>query len=170
MISEFSFGSSLSFKEENLRARQAVEICSGLQLPLTLPGELLNMGGVAETVSATIEHFAVLGLLWVVEATRGGGSRATAVLAADPLTSAVWALLVLENSSTGPHKHNEGGSYGECVITLAGELDDVLDDGTAVRLGRGAVMFHAPSTSHDAKATRFWAGLYHQPHGCTPLM
>jgi hypothetical protein len=170
MISEFSFESSSSFTEESVQARQPVAIYSGLQLPLTLPGELLNLDGVEETVSATIEHFAGLELLWVIEATSGGGSRATAVLAADPLTSAVWALIVLENSSTGPHQHNEGGTYGECVITLAGELDDVLDDGTAVKLGRGAVMFHAPSTNHDATAPRFWVGLYHQPRGCTPLM
>jgi hypothetical protein len=169
MISEFSFESPLSFGTNNTPTRQPVQIGSGLQLPLAIPGELLNLEEVAANLIATIEHFATLELMWVVEKNRDGGSRATAVLTADPLTRGVWALIVLEDASTGRHQHNEGGVYGECVITLAGELDDVLDDGTAVKLGRGAVMFHAPTTVHEATA-KFWVGLYHQPRGCTLLI
>jgi hypothetical protein len=169
MISDFSFESPLSFGTDNTQTRQPIHICSGLQLPLSIPGELLNLEGVAANVPATIEHFAMLELRWVVEKISGGGSRATAVLAADAQSCGVWALTVLERAGTGLHQHNEGGVYGECVITLAGELEDVLDDGTAVKLNRGAVMFHAPTTIHEAKA-KFWVGLYHQPRGCTLLM
>lgn len=170
MISEFSFESPLSFKTDRAQTRQPIQICSGLQLPLAIPGELLNLDDVAANVTATIEHFATLKLMWVVQKIPGGGSRATAVLAGDPVTHGIWALIALENAGTGLHQHNEGGIYGECVITLAGELDDVLDNGTAVKLGRGAVMFHAPATTHEATAEKFWVGLYHQPRGCTLLM
>ena len=47
------------------------------------------------------------------------------------------------------------------------ELQDELDDGSAVTLRRGAVMFHAADTTHNAKARRYWAGLTHQPRGIT---
>jgi hypothetical protein len=169
MISEFSFESSFSFRTDNAQTQQAIQICPGLQLPLAIPGELLNLENVAANVTATIEHFATLELKWVVEKISGGGSRATAILAADPQTCGVWALIVLEHAGTGLHQHNEGGVYGECVITLAGELDDVLDNGIAVKLNRGAVMFHAPTTIHEANA-KFWVGLYHQPRGCTAVI
>lgn len=169
MISEFSFESPIPFGTDTAQTRQAMQSCPGLQLPLALRGELLDLDHVPPTVAAMIDHFAPMGLRWIVEETGDGGARATAVLKTDSLTRDVWAVMILENAGTGRHQHNGGSIYGECVITLAGELDDVLDDGTPVTLGRGAVMFHAPDTVHEARAKSFWVGLYHQPRGCTPL-
>jgi quercetin dioxygenase-like cupin family protein len=99
---------------------------------------------------------------------RGGGSRATATLKAfaGP-EGGIWNLIALEAASTGLHQHQPGAAvYGECVITLAGELDDEYDDGTPIRLRTGDVMFHAPGTIHEATAERFWLGIIHQPEGC----
>jgi hypothetical protein len=168
MISDFSFESHILFKKDGEQPRPAVFTDAALQLPLSVPSELFDLRGVAENIAATVKHFSCLGLLWTIEVDRRrGGARGTAVLETDEVTGAIWVLAVLERAGTGRHSHNDGGPYGECVITLAGELDDVLDDGTAVKLRSGAVMFHAPNTVHEATSDRFWAGIYHQPRGCT---
>lgn len=167
MISDFSFenfivgqsGASQSAPVQN-------ENSVALQLPLLLPEQLLNLRGVAESMEGFLDHFAPLHLTWEIEGDRlRGGIRATAVLEQDARTGGIWALCVLERASTGRHLHRAGGAYGECVITLAGELDDILDDGTPVKLRTGAVMFHAVDTIHEASAVSYWAGLYHQPSG-----
>jgi hypothetical protein len=171
MISDFSFESPILFQNGSAHPWPVKDRPTGLQLPVAIPDPLLNLRGVPANLKATIEHFAPLQLTWVIEADGGsGGARGTAVLETDSATGAVWALSVLQRASTGRHRHNDGGSYGECVITLAGELDDVLDDGTAVRLRSGAVMFHAGKTVHEATADCYWAGIYHQPRGCTPMI
>lgn len=169
MISDFSFENFIVGQSgASQSAPVQGESPMALQLPLLLPEQLLNLRGVAENMEAFFDHFSPLHLSWEIEGDRlRGGIRATAVLEADPRTGGVWALCVLERASTGRHRHRAGGAYGECVITLAGELDDVLDDGTAVKLRTGAVMFHAVDTIHEASTVSYWAGLYHQPHGST---
>jgi hypothetical protein len=169
MISDFRFESHIVFNPENsVQPRLSRESPIALQLPLSVPGELLDLRAVEESIAATIAHFSPLDLAWTVEVDRTrGGARASAILETDANTGALWMLVILEQAGTGRHSHNEGGPYGECVITLAGELSDILDDGTAVKLCTGAVMFHAPNTVHEASSDRFWAGLYHQPRGCT---
>jgi hypothetical protein len=165
MISDFSFDSSSKFDP---RVAPDFNRPLGLQLPVVVPSALLNLSGVAENLHAFVNHFAPLALTWVFEKDPArGGKRVTGVLSSDHETGGVWSFVALERASTGRHQHNGGGIYGECVITLAGELQDELDDGTAVALRRGAVMFHAPDTTHDAKARRFWAGITHQPRGVT---
>jgi hypothetical protein len=171
MISDFSFDYS-SVGKSGVTQTPSVEVESplGLQLPLLLPGGLLNLTGVAPNLAAFLEHFAPLQLAWKIEGDEArGGVRVTGVLQTDSKTGAIWALSVLERAGTGRHRHNDGGAYGECVITLAGELDDILDDGTAVKLRTGGVMFHAANTIHEPSAECYWAGLYHQPRGCTPV-
>ena len=141
----------------------------GLQLPLCIPGELLDLRRVESSAGDAMAHFASLQLVWRCDTDfERGGVRCLAVLS-ESATGGIWGILVLENASTGVHQHNHGGAYGECVITLAGELADTLDDGTAVTLRTGDVMFHAQHTIHDAIAERFWVGLFHQPAGSTEL-
>jgi hypothetical protein len=171
MISDFRFDSHIQFQNDSALPSSATDSPAALQLPLSLPSELLNLRGVTETIESMIEHFSALDLAWSLEVDGiYGGSRATALLDIDETTGGQWVLALLEHASTGRHSHNAGGAYGECVITLAGELEDMLDDGTAVKLCRGAVMFHAPNTVHEATSHRFWAGLYHQPRGCTAVL
>ena len=170
MISDFNFESPILFTSGDQRSgHSGVQSC--LQLPLAIPNELLNLVDVAQTLESAIKHFAPMQLVWVVESDRRlGGARATAMLNEDNATGDVWTIVVLEGAGTGRHRHNDGGTYGECVITLAGELDDILDGGAAVKLRRGAVMFHAGATTHEATANHFWVGLCHQPRGCTPVL
>ena len=171
MISDFSFESPVAFEKGEALPGPAVKDDCALRLPIAVPDELLRLDGVAQTIDGVIRHFSPLRLTWTVELdVPRGGARASAVLQKDDLTGAVWLLGVLQTAGTGLHSHNEGGPYGECVITLAGEMDDVLDDGTPVRLERGAVMFHAPNTIHEATSSRYWVGLYHQPRGCTLMI
>ncbi len=172
MISDFSFEYSIVGRSGVTQpAPVQIENPVALQLPLLLPEQLLNLRGVAENLEAFLEHFAPLQLAWEFEGDNvRGGIRVTGVLDADSRTGGIWALCVLERAGTGRHLHHAGGAYGECVITLAGELDDILDDGTAVKLRTGAVMFHAVNTIHEASAVSYWAGLYHQPRGSTLLV
>jgi len=171
MISEFRFESSVVFNSNvNDPRSSAVDRPRGLQLPLWMPGELLNLRQVEPTVQAVLTHFAPLHLGWSYKVDKAcGGVRVTAVLESDPVTGEVWELAVLQRSGMGRHRHNVGGLYGECVITLAGEMDDLLDDGTPVKLKAGAVMFHAVDTVHEARAEGFWTGLTHRPRGATPV-
>ena len=162
MISDFGFESLASFKVESTNPPI-------LQLPLSISGEMLNLDQSAVSIEATIKHFAALQLEWVIEYDRQGGKRAIASLDLHAESGGIWTLMVLEQAGTGRHRHDAGGVYGECVITLAGELDDILDDGTPVRLARGAVMFHAPDTIHEAMTNGGWVGLCHHPCGCTPV-
>lgn len=168
MIFDFNFESSAVHRSDSgIEGRS--ERGLGLQLPLSIPGELLNLAGVKPCVADAMVHFAPLNLVWHCDTDpKRGGPRCLGLLS-ESATGGVWGLLILEHASTGVHQHNQGGAYGECVITLAGELDDTLDDGTPVTLRTGAVMFHAQHTIHEAIAETFWVGLFHQPAGSTEL-
>ncbi len=50
------------------------------------------------------------------------------------------------------------------MITLAGSLDDVTDDGQPVQCIPGTAIYHAGNTVHQATG-KFWVGIYHQPTG-----
>lgn len=166
MISDFSFDSSHTKFNSPVAPDFARPL--GLQLPIVVPSALLNLTGVGDSLHAFVNHFAPLALTWVFEKDPvRGGKRVTGVVSSDRETGGVWSFVALERASTGAHRHNAGGPYGECVITLAGELQDELDDGNAITLRRGAVMFHAADTAHNAKARRYWAGITHQPRGIT---
>ena len=171
MISDFSFESAISARSSSDQVDPAEgRRAFGLQLPLVLPGKLLDLQGLAPNIAACVAHFEPLHLDWAYECeSPGPGLRAIAVLDLDRETGGVWALTVLESAGTGRHAHCPGGTYGECVITLAGELDDHLDNGKPLVLKTGAVMFHAPETTHEPRARTFWVGLVHQPRGSTPV-
>ena len=167
MISNFSFESPVEFKNTiTTTPSVGANSAAGLQLPLAVPGNILDLEGVDSSLSALLEHFAPLGLQWYPELDDvRGGMRITGILDENNATGGVWALVILECASIAKHCHNAGGAYGECSITLAGELDDFLDDGTPVKLCSGAVMFHAVNTIHEPSTERFWVGLCHQPTG-----
>src|SRR5215204_349721 len=67
MISDFRFESHIQFNKDSALPRPATEGPSGLQLPLSLPSELLNLQGVSETIEAMIKHFSALDLAWSLE-------------------------------------------------------------------------------------------------------
>lgn len=169
MICDFSFESNALFSVGGATSLTAAHPRPDLQLPLRIPGELLQLGAVAPSLEATIRHFAPLQLIWKINGEPGAGTRATATLEAHQATGGTWELCVLMDASTRRHRHHAGALYGECVITLAGALNDTLDDGTAVVLRAGTVMFHAADTIHDATADCYWVGIIHQPCGCTFL-
>ena len=137
---------------------------------MNFPTELLEMEGVDPTVDAFLKHLEPLGLQWRVERDNEfGKARALAVFHLDQQTGEIWAIGALEQATAGKHVHNPGGLYGELVITLAGALNDIVDGGGPVELRTGSVLFHGPNTTHQASADVYWAGLYHQPRGCTPV-
>ena len=168
MIFDFNFESS-AVNRSNSAVERSIDRGAALQLPLSISGELLNLSAVKPSAPDAMAHFAPLNLVWHCDTDPvRGGARCLGLLS-ESEAGGVWALLILEHASTGVHQHNQGGAYGECVITLGGELEDTLDDGTAVTLRTGAVMFHAQHTIHEAIAENFWVGLFHQPAGSTEL-
>jgi hypothetical protein len=137
---------------------------------MNFPTELLDLTGVEPTVDAFLKHLEPLGLQWRVERDNEfGKARALAIFELNQTTGEIWAIGALEEATAGKHVHNAGGLYGELVITLAGELNDVTDGGEPVKLRTGSVIFHGPDTTHQANTDSYWAGLYHQPRGCTPV-
>lgn len=94
----------------------------------------------------------------------GQGRTAFAILSGNKETGEIWVLAVIEGTNAPEHEHLDGGPYGELIWTLAGELEDVADDGTPVRLGPGSVIVHKGGSAHSPRAT-FWFGGYHQPRG-----
>ena len=134
------------------------------------PTEVIELDGVEPTVDAVLAHLEPLGLQWLVERNNEfGKARATAVFELNRETGEIWAIGVLEAATAGKHVHNPGGIYGELVISLAGELNEVTDAGQPIKLPANAVLYHGPNTIHQASADVFWAGIYHQPRGSTPV-
>ena len=169
MISEFSFEPSVVTAPEP-RAAGEIDESLGLLLPLRFPPGMLCLDNVPPDFGAVINHFWPLGLEWSGETDdKLGGWRFSGMFKQHGESSGFWAIVVLESASTGMHLHNRGGAYGECIITLAGELHDLRDDRKPVTLRRGDVMFHAPYTIHDPSAPQFWVGLWHQPRGSLPV-
>jgi hypothetical protein len=142
-----------------------------LLLPVDIPSTLFDLSDVALTAKECRQHFGELELEWTVERNGSfGRTRTHSVLSFNPLSGDIWTLVILEAATAGKHKHNEGGPYGEFIVSLAGDLDDLRDDGCPVELKAGMVLFHAANTIHEARATKFWVGLIHQPHGCTEVI
>ena len=138
----------------------------GLILPLDFPTEFLDLTHVDPSMTACLTHFEALGLSWTLK--RGGIAGlacATALASAEVVEGENWVLLIAEAGCLGRHLHRSGGLYGEITITLAGELEDQTDDGSAVLLKEGEVIFHAPDTVHKPFVRAFWVGLVHQPGG-----
>lgn len=169
MISNFSFESPVEFKPTNWPSAQAIPPNAvALQVPLEISNDILNLNGIESNVSALLEHFAPLRIAWMPELDEvRGGLRLTGRLESRGSAGSVWILVILECASIARHTHHAGGAYGECIMTLAGELDDIQDDGTEVKLRSGSVIFHAANTTHEPSTERFWVGLCHQPQGST---
>jgi hypothetical protein len=137
-----------------------------MSFPIAIP----DLTDIEPTVDAFLARLKPLNLAWRVERNNQfGKARALAVFELNPQTQEIWAIAALEQATAGKHRHNPGGIYGELVISLAGVLNELQDDGTPVKLGPARVIFHAPNTIHQASADVFWAGIYHQPFGCTPI-
>lgn len=101
---------------------------------------------------------------WKVHDAPHGGKTAFAITSGNRETGELHVLAVLENAQVPGHEHIAGGPYGELILTIAGELYDMSDEGRHVYLKPGDVLIHAGGTSHMPHAT-FWFGYYHQPRG-----
>jgi hypothetical protein len=135
---------------------------------MNFPAALFEVDDSIRSVQGVMEKLGPLGLKWQVESDPANRRvRALAPLFANPETKEIWAVAAVENWGSPRHLHNPGGIYGEVVITLAGELDDIADDGTPVKCTPGTVLYHDVNTIHQATGP-FWAGIYHQPRGSTP--
>lgn len=135
---------------------------------MSFPAALFQLDESVRTVQEVIQQLQPLGLKWQVEEDPvQHRSRAIAPLYVNPETKEIWAVAAVESWGSPRHLHNPGGIYGEVVITLLGELDDIADDGTPVKCTRGTVLYHDVNTIHQATGP-FWAGIYHQPRGSTP--
>ena len=135
---------------------------------MSFPAALFAISPAVSTVQQAIDELRPLGLQWQVETdVAGGRARALAPLHVDRTTGEIWAVAAVENWGSPRHLHNPGGAYGELVITLAGALDDVTDDGCPVQCVPGTALYHGPNTIHQATGA-FWVGIYHQPRGSTP--
>jgi hypothetical protein len=147
-------------------ARSSRVLPIGLILPVDFPTEFLDLSRVHPSIKGCLAHFEALGLEWTLK-TGGvvGLPCATALASASVAKGENWLLVIAEAGCLGRHLHGPGGLYGEITITLAGELDDQTDDGSAVSLREGEVLFHAPDTVHKPFVRIFWAGLVHQPQG-----
>jgi hypothetical protein len=135
---------------------------------MNFPAALFELDNNVCTVREVIDKLQPLGLKWQVEDDPANDrARAIAPLFLNPETKEIWAVAIAQNWGSPRHMHNPGGIYGEVVITLVGELDDVTDDGVPVKCTRGTVLYHDVNTVHQATGA-FWAGIYHQPRGSTP--
>ncbi|MDA8016525.1 MAG: hypothetical protein MPN21_03670 [Thermoanaerobaculia bacterium] len=135
---------------------------------MPFPPELFQLRQDTNSVRSVIDQLQPLGLQWQVEEDADRDRvRALAPLFVDSEAGEIWAVAAVENWGSPRHEHNDGGIYGELVITMAGALDDVTDDGRAVQCLPGTVLWHAGGTVHQATG-EFWVGIYHQPRGSTP--
>lgn len=135
---------------------------------MQFPPQIFELAPDTETVQSTIDQLQPLGLQWQVENDpERSRVRALAPLFIDKGTGEIWAVAAVENWGSPRHEHNSGAIYGELVITLAGSLNDITDEGEAVQCVPGTAIWHAGGTIHQATTPGFWAGIYHQPRGST---
>ena len=132
------------------------------------PAAIFGAANTAKSFDAFLTALGPLGLTWTIERNGAfGGGRAEANFEIDEASGEAWVIAALDSASFSPHRHNSGRSYGELVLTLAGELTDITDAGNAIVLGPGKAMAHGPDTVHSPAATGFWAGLFYRPRGVT---
>ena len=104
-------------------------------------------------------------LKWRVYPSDDGGKTAFTVLGGNKETGEVHILAAIERGSAPRHEHVDGGAYGELIMTIAGELEDIADSGEHVILRPGQMLFHRGGSIHTPRASTFWFGYYHQPRG-----
>ena len=102
---------------------------------------------------------------WRVHETPEGGRTAFTVLGGNKETGELHVLAAIERGSAPEHEHVDGGTYGELILTIAGEMQDVTDEGEPVVLRPGQVLVHRGGSVHVPRASTFWFGYYHQPRG-----
>ena len=72
-------------------------------------------------------------LKWKVHPSPDGtGQTAYAIVSGNKDTKECWIMAVIEKCAAPKHQHNPGGIYGEMILTIAGELHDIRDDGVPV--------------------------------------
>ena len=140
-------------------------------MDMIMPGGLFIVDDSVTTIEAAIKALAGLDLKWQVQNGPGPGARsAIAVLERNGGTGDIWAVAALQKSWSTHHRHNnEGGDYGEMIVTLGGALPDTDATGEPVSLTRGTIIYHPGGMEHQKFYSDFWLGVFHQPRGSTPL-
>lgn len=105
-------------------------------------------------------------LKWQVQHREDGGVVAFVKLHGGREEHDFLILTALERARTMPHEHlGNPGDEGELIMSLAGELYDVTDDGKETILRPGDKLRHAAGSRHAPFAPVFWLGLYRQKIG-----
>lgn len=140
-------------------------------MDMIMPGGLFVLDDSVITIEAAIKALAHLNLKWQVQSGPGPSAKsAIAVIERSSDTGKIWAVAALENNWSTHHRHNnEGGDYGEMIITLAGLLPDRDATGEPVSLTKGTIIYHAGGTEHEKFYSDFWVGVFNQPRGSMPL-
>ncbi len=140
-------------------------------MDMIMPGGLFFLDDSVGTIEAAIKALSPLNLNWRVQSGQGpSGKSAIAVLERNSDTGNIWAVAALEKNWSTHHRHNnEGGDYGEMIITLAGLLPDRDATGEPVSLTKGTIIYHAGGTEHEKFYSDFWVGVFNQPRGSMPL-
>jgi hypothetical protein len=140
-------------------------------MDMIMPGGLFVVDDSVTTIESAIKALAGLDLKWQVQSgTAPGAKSAIAVLERDARTGNIWAVAALEKNWSTHHRHNnEGGDYGEMIVTLGGLLPDKDAAGVPVSLTRGTIIYHPGGMEHQRFYSEFWVGLFNQPRGSTPL-
>ena len=102
---------------------------------------------------------------WKVYDSPAGGRTAFTILGGNKETGELHVLAAIEGGAAPEHEHQDGGPYGELILTISGELEDVTDDGKPIVLRPGEILMHRGASIHAPRAPRFWLGYYHQPRG-----
>ena len=140
-------------------------------MDMIMPGGLFFLDDSVTTIDAAIKALAGLDLKWQVQSGPGASAKsAIAVLERNGDTGNIWAVAALEKNWSTHHRHNnQGGDYGEMIITLAGLLPDRDATGEPVSLTKGTIIYHAGGSEHEKFFSDFWVGVFNQPRGSTPL-
>ena len=140
-------------------------------MDMIMPGGLFFLDDSVGTIDAAIKALTALNLNWRVQSGQAPGAKsAIAVLQRNGDTGNIWAVAALEKNWSTHHRHNnEGGDYGEMIITLGGLLPDKDATGEPVSLTKGTIIYHAGGSEHEKFYSDFWVGVFNQPKGSTPL-
>ncbi len=119
-----------------------------------------EIGSVADAMAALPK------LAWKPFKTADGGALAFVKLNGTTSNGDFLVLAAIEKASAPPHEHlGDSDNEGELILTFAGELHDVSDDGAVVVLRPGDILRHAGGTTHAPCAPNFWFGIYRQKLG-----
>lgn len=97
----------------------------------------------------------------------GLGRQSFLILEKNPLTVGTIVIAAMEQCMALPHFHvgREVHTYGEMIITLAGNLEEHDTYNPTIYSGQNQCFLWKAGSVHQPQARNFWCGIYHQPGG-----